>query len=971
MNAAAPRPAQTSAPRSLRRFAALAVLTLVFATVQAIVLASPAQAAIGFGKSVLAGANAKDRATTVQFGPDGRLYVLHQDGTIFMYRIARNGPNNYHVTSTASTTLIKNNIPNHNDNNGAVNNSFVANSCTAPCRMATGMVVTGTAAQPVIHVSSSDPRFGNQNTGDTNLDTNSGMISRLNWTGTSWVKTDLVRGLPRSEENHASNGMVLDQATNTIYLAAGGHTNQGAPDRAFNFLPEYALSAAVLSIDLDAIGNTTYNIPTLDDPSRTNSAPGVDVNDPFGGNNGANQARIVPGGPVQVYSPGYRNPYDLLVATVGSHAGKMYVTDNGYNAGQGGRPPGEGTPDCTNAIASDAPTTGFDSLHHVTGPGYYGGHPNPTRGNTANTFGGQSPVPASEENPIECDFQTSLGDDPTPERPAIGWDPSSTNGIVEYTASNFGGEMRGDLIAAEWDGYVNRYHLNAPGTAVLSTSRLFSDVSVHPLDLTTTGDTGPFPGTIWLADHVSGSIFVFEPNDFGGGGATCTGADNPALEEDGDGYTNADEIDNGTSPCSAGDVPRDWDNDRVSNLNDPDDDNDSMPDTSDPWAIDGANGTTTMLPVNHPFDDTDASAGGLLNLGFTGLMTNGTANYESLYDPNRLTAGGNGGVLTVDTVGPGDAAAPTDTQQYAFQYGFQLASARGAVFTPHTRVIQPFAGITPTGSELVGMQLGTGDQDNYVRLAVSGSGGTRSVVLRLEVAGSVVETRSVNATIPSSGLVDLFLAVDPANQTVQPSFQVTEGTTAGPRTNLGTALALPAAWFSRAALATGVIATSGGGQTFPATWDFFEIQSQAASQFRPDARVRLSTVTALTGNNVYNATGANQTVNTTAGRRVMRTFVVNVQNDGTGTDSFILRGPGNSAGFSVAYFAGTTNITTAVVAGTYRQNGVPAGGTRAIRMRVTVASGAAIGAVKSSLVTATSANSGTVADTIRTIVTVG
>ena len=566
--------------------------------------------------------------------------MLHQDGTIFMYGIRRDGPNDYVVTSTASTTVIKNNIPNHNDNTGAVNNGFVANSCTAPCRMATGMLVTGTAASPVIYVSSSDPRFGNQTTGDTNLDTNSGVLSRLSRSGTSWVRTDLVRGLPRSEENHAVNGMVLDQATNTLYLAAGGHTNQGAPDVAFNLLPEYALSAAILSIDLDAIGNTTYDLPTLDDPSRANSAPGVDVNDPFGGNDGANQARIVPSGPVQVYSPGYRNPYDLLIATVGSHAGKMYVTDNGYNAGQGGRPPGEGTANCTNAVENDAPTTGFDSLHYVTGPGYYGGHPNPTRGNTANTFAGQTPVPASEENTIECDFQTSLGDDPTPERPAIGWDPSSTNGITEYTASNFGGEMRGDLITAEWDGYVNRYHLNAAGTAVLSTSRLFSDVSVHPLDLTATGDNGPFPGTIWLADHVSGTIFVFEPNDFNGGGATCTGADNGTLDEDGDGYTNADEIDNGTNPCSAGDVPRDWDNDRTSNLNDPDDDNDSRPDTSDPWAIDGADGTATALPVAHPFDDTDASAGGLLNLGFTGLMTNGTANYESLYDPTKLTAGG-------------------------------------------------------------------------------------------------------------------------------------------------------------------------------------------------------------------------------------------------------------------------------------------------------------------------------------------
>jgi hypothetical protein len=949
--------------------AALAVLCLVFATVQILGLAAPARAAtIGFGKSTLAGAEAKTRATSVQFGPDGRLYVLHQDGTIFMYGIGRNGPNDYVVTSKTSTSLIKN-IPNHSDT-GTVTTTLNNSYCTAPCRTATGMLVVGTAAAPVIYVSSSDPRFGNQNTGDTNLDTNSGIVSRLTWNGTAWIKTDLVRGLPRSEENHATNGLALDAATNTLYVAQGGHTNQGAPDVAFNLLPEYALSAAILSIDLDAIGNTTYDIPTLDDPSRANSGPGVDVNDPFGGNDGANQARIVAGGPVQVYSPGYRNPYDLLFATAGAHAGKLYVTDNGYNAGQGGQPPGEGTPGCTNGVDNDAPLTGFDSLHYVAGPGYYGGHPNPTRGNTANTFGGQSPVLTA--NPIECDFQRSAdqSNPTTSVRPAIAFDPSSTNGLAEYTASNFGGAMRGDLIAAEWDGYVNRFHLDDAGTAVASTTRLFSDVSVHPLDLTTTGDSGPFPGTIWLADHVSGAIYVFEPNDFGGGGGTCTGADTATLDEDGDGYTNADEIDNATNPCSAGDVPRDWDNDKISNLNDPDDDDDGAPDTSDPWAVDGANGTSTALPVVHPFDDTDGAAGGILDLGFTGLMTNGTTNYEALYDPNQLTAGGNGGLLTVDTVGPGDATGTRNDQAYAFQYGFSLASANGRVFTAHTRVLQPFAGVTPTGTEVIGLQVGTGDQDDYVRLGVTGSGATRSVVLQEEVDGAIAGTQSAGATIPSTSSVDLYLAVNPATRTVQAGYQITTGTTAGPRTNLGAALALPPAWFSRAALAAGVIATSGGGVTFPATWDFFEVQPQV-QQVRPDGRVRLSSVAALTGNNVYNTTGVNQTVRTTARRGVQRTFVISVQNDGAVSDSYVIRGPGNSAGFTVAYFAGTTNITSGVVNGTYRMNGLAAGSARSIQLRVTVGSAAATGAVKTSVVTATSVAAGTSVDAVRGIVTVG
>jgi hypothetical protein len=954
----------------IRSLVMLAVLILIVGMVHTFVLATAAHASgIGFGKSVLSGAT-KTRPTVLQFGPDGRLYVLYQDGTISIDTVVRNGTNEYAVTASSTIVSVKN-IPNHDDD-GTLDNSFVANSCTAPCRQATGMVVTGTPAAPVLYVSSSDPRFGGGSRGDLGLDTNSGTVSRLTWDAgsSSWLQTDLVRGLPRSEENHATNGLALDASTNTLYLAVGGNTNEGAPGKVFAYLPEYALSAAILSIDLDAIGNSTYDVPTLDDPSRANdpNRAGADVNDPFGGNNGANQAKIVVGGPVQVYASGFRNPYDLLLATVGQHAGKMYATDNGYNAGQGGPPIGAGTPNCTNAPNDASPVTGYDSLHFVTGAGYYAGHPNPTRGNTNNTFGGQSPVPAA--HPIECTFETSAGADPTPERPSIGYDISSTNGIVEYTASNFGGAMTGDLITAEWDGYVDRWQLNAAGTAVATQSTLFSAVSAHPLALATTGDAGPFPGTIWLADHDTGNIYVFEPNDFGGGGGgTCTGADNPNLDEDGDGYTNADEIANGTDPCSAADVPRDWDGDKVSNLNDPDDDNDGIPDTSDAWAIDRANGTATALPIAHPFDDTDPT-GGLLDLGFTGLMTNGTSNYESLYDATKLTAGGAGGVLTVDQVGPGDALGAANSQAYAFQYGFSLASAHGSVFLPHTRVLSPFAGITTTGSESIGMQFGTGDQDNYVKLAVSPAGGG-SVTLVEESGGAVVLSRSAAATLSSTGSVDLFLAVDPGAKTAQPSYQVSDGTTTGLRTNLGAPIPLPAAWFTRTALAAGVIATSGGGATFPASWDTFEVQLPT---YRPDGQVKLSTAAAYTGANVYNTGGANQTVSVTSAVRTTRTFLVNVQNDGVVADGYAIKGPGSSTGFTVKYFAGTsgtTDITAAVVAGTYRLTNVAVGAAKAIRMQVTVAGTAVRGATRASLVTATSTHSATAIDAVKTVVKVG
>jgi len=759
---------------------------------------------VGFSQSKLVGAVAHS-PTSLQFGPDDRLYVAQQNGQINAYTIVRSGPGQYTATMTETITLIQQ-IPNHNDDGS------LAPHLTD--RQVTGILVTGTAAQPIIYVSSSDPRHAvdNQNPPSQSIDTNSGIVSRLTRNGASWTKVDLVRGLPRSQENHSVNGLTLDAATKTLYLMVGGNTNMGAPSTNFSRLAEFAYSNALLAIDLAAIGDTTYDLPTLDDEDR----PGVnDANDPFGGNMGKNQAVLTAAGPVQLYALGWRNAYDVVL----TQAGRFYAVDNGANGGWGSFPV-----NCTNQL-QDGGESDKDSLHFITGPGYYAGHPNPTRGSRSNTFNTTNPQsPVATANPTECTYVQ-----PAVANGALTTFDASTNGLTEYTASNFSGALQGNLLAASYSGEIWRLRLNANGTALASPKEvLLYGFGTHALDVTAQGDDGIFPGTIWAITYYNDPIHVFEPNDYEGGAPLCSGVNRADLDEDGDGYDNADEIANGTNPCSAGSIPFDFDNDRISNLLDPDDDNDGIADEIDRFAIDADNGATTNLPVTLSWNNGDASRGGLLGLGFTGLMQNG-ANYAALYNEDNVVAGGAAGVVTVVNVPAGSAQAQTNTQQYGLQLGINVDQTT-APFTIHTRLKAPFQATTLDGGRAMGIFFGTGDQDNYLQLVASANGGAGGVTVLLEEGGVVVSDTTYGPTagvdITNATDLDLMLHIHPAAGLATASLAINGGDPIA----LNGLIALPLQWFAGSTRpAVGIIATSAGSTPFPASWDFLTITASPAT----------------------------------------------------------------------------------------------------------------------------------------------
>lgn len=135
--------------------------------------------------------------------------------------------------------------------------------------------------------------------------------------------------------------------------------------------------------------------------------------------------------------------------------------------------------------------------------------------------------------------------------------------------------------------------------------------------------------------------------------------------------------------------------------------------------------------------------------------------------------------------------------------------------------------------------------------------------------------------------------------------------------------------------------------------DDFVIRSCGPANARPDAMIKIGTEPYL-GNGAYNTNGSSQTTirSVTAGTTL--TYVIKVQNDGNNTEPFTLSGPGSNDRFQLTYLAGTTDITSQVVAGTYQTPAVAPGANTKIKLTIKVKAGAPAGANIAARVKATS-----------------
>ena len=323
------------------------------------------------------------------------------------------------------------------------------------------------------------------------------------------------------------------------------------------------------------------------------------------------------------------------------------------------------------------------------------------------------------------------------------------------------------------------------------------------------------------------------------------GSDPDATDSDSDGYTDQDEADNGTNPCSSASTPSDNDGDHLSDKHDSDDDNDGVADAGDQYQFDATNGTATTLPWVRDWNPGDAPAGKFANSGFTGyqVTTNGSG-----FIADKVHVGGAGGFLSLNATA-GTSQGTVNTQDNALQVGFDARQ----IVTISTRIADPLSGQVVEPGKSGGIFFGL-DQDNYVKLALTTDNGTglqRSRGVEIESVGTpglvfAIETNGNYATNPgiapvgleitTTTTLDLFLTLDPATKRVVARYRVNSNEDTAIVT-LGEidATAYPGlANFFQLGSAAGILSANATGSSFGLAYDYFRIDPSSA----PSARTR-------------------------------------------------------------------------------------------------------------------------------------
>ena len=253
-----------------------------------------------------------------------------------------------------------------------------------------------------------------------------------------------VTGLPRSGGDHVTNSIEFGP-NGKLYLTQGSNSAGGQKDFNWGFRPEKLLSAAVLEVDprRDFVPGghdvRTEPISLTDDPIT--DLPEGDFN--ADGTYPGSYDPFAEGAILRIFATGIRNAYDL----VWHSNGQLYTPTNG-TAANAASPDNPDTPE--DESASGSPKQ-LDYLFTVEQDGYYG-HPNPRQGHYI--LNGGNPTSGRDPNEVGGNTYYEPGTLPEPgydieDAYSLGFN-QSPNGAIEYTGDAFGSNLKGALLFVQF-----------------------------------------------------------------------------------------------------------------------------------------------------------------------------------------------------------------------------------------------------------------------------------------------------------------------------------------------------------------------------------------------------------------------------------------------------------------------------------------------------------------------------------------
>lgn len=381
--------------------------------------------------------------TSIEFGPDGKLYVATITGEVHRWSVNADGTINKASQETLSLDYLK---EADGDRRGIV--GFVFD----PDKPGT-IWISDNAPIPREAKAFDTPEF-------------SGRVSKITLgEGGSFVGAKAetyITGLPRSGGDHLTNSLEFRDNPNAgqpgepdhlLYLSQGSNSAAGAPDDAWGARPERLLNAAILEIDPTRTPPTggfdvrTEPVSLTDDPKKTFPASQFNADGTYPGSYNPFAADAV----LKIFATGVRNAYDL----VWHSNGQLYVPTNG--TASGGKTPNDPTQPGLDTVISNSPKQ-YDYFFTVEEGKYYG-HPNVLRDeyvlNGGNPTGGRDPnevVGGNDGNNNTDGYQVGVRPDGDYDLDGVynlGYN-RSPNGATEYTGNAFGSNLKGAILFAQF-----------------------------------------------------------------------------------------------------------------------------------------------------------------------------------------------------------------------------------------------------------------------------------------------------------------------------------------------------------------------------------------------------------------------------------------------------------------------------------------------------------------------------------------